>query len=313
MAKRKIQLIAGSTYTISLPKEWVKKNNLKEKDEIEIYQKENNDLIISSKSEKTKHNGEITIDIDDYLEDIDSIIFALYYRGFEKINIHSKTELKKYLRSRIRKAITHMSGTEIIYEDDKKITLRVLLDKSKIDIRQIIYRILLILESSIEDMTNHLDISEIRVNENEIDRLFHLANKIITLSLKDSNILESSNIKNISIIPSCLLMSKKLENIGDSIIRLAEYLYENKSSINQEKKVLIIIKDKLNEISKHILKNFKNGFKRTKEEQIKSIEQNISKIKKGFIGDKIKEIIRNLYDIEEELIVISFYANKIEE
>ena len=30
MHRRKIQLIAGTTYSISLPKEWVKKNHLKE-------------------------------------------------------------------------------------------------------------------------------------------------------------------------------------------------------------------------------------------------------------------------------------------
>ena len=35
MYRRRLQLIAGATYTVSLPKEWVLKNNLKEKCEVE--------------------------------------------------------------------------------------------------------------------------------------------------------------------------------------------------------------------------------------------------------------------------------------
>ena len=42
MERRKIQLIANSTYTLSLPKYWIKENNLKEKDEIMIYEQNNN-------------------------------------------------------------------------------------------------------------------------------------------------------------------------------------------------------------------------------------------------------------------------------
>ena len=30
MQRRKIQLIAGTTYSVSLPKDWIRKNNLKE-------------------------------------------------------------------------------------------------------------------------------------------------------------------------------------------------------------------------------------------------------------------------------------------
>jgi len=47
MHRRKIQLIAGTTYSVSLPKEWVRKNNLKEKNEILFYEKNDRTLVIS--------------------------------------------------------------------------------------------------------------------------------------------------------------------------------------------------------------------------------------------------------------------------
>ena len=48
MERRKIQLIAGSTYTVSLPKSWVIKNNLKEKSQISITENNDRTLVLSS-------------------------------------------------------------------------------------------------------------------------------------------------------------------------------------------------------------------------------------------------------------------------
>ena len=228
MHRRKIQLIAGTTYSVSLPKEWVRKNNLKEKNEILFYEKNDRTLVISPYAIEGKKLNEISLDIDKYISAIDQILFAVYYLGIENISLFSKKELTKDVKSRIRKTITHMSGTEITYEDKQKITMKVLLDKSKVEIFQVLYRISLIIESSILNILEQLNINEIRINENEIDRLYHLTAKIVSLSLTDSNILYSSKIKNISLIPAYFLISKRLENIGDNINHLSEHLHKNK-------------------------------------------------------------------------------------
>ncbi|MCD6398981.1 MAG: hypothetical protein J7L08_03605, partial [Candidatus Aenigmarchaeota archaeon] len=149
MERRKIQLIAGTTYSVSLPKKWIKKNKLKEQDELIISEKNDKTLSILSASEEIGEISEITLNIDDYMENIDQILFAVYYLGIETINIVSKNILKKEDKKKIRKTLTHMSGTEISYEDKQKMTIKVLLDISKTDIKQILYRLYLIIESSI--------------------------------------------------------------------------------------------------------------------------------------------------------------------
>ncbi|MBU1604737.1 MAG: AbrB/MazE/SpoVT family DNA-binding domain-containing protein, partial [Nanoarchaeota archaeon] len=246
MHKRKIQLIAGTTYTVSLPKEWVRKNNLKEKNEILLHEKNDRTLIISPHSIEGKKLNEISLNIDEYAPNIDQILFAVYYLGIENISLFSKKELTKDVKSRIRKTIRHMSGTEINYEDKQKITIKVLLDKSKVDITQVFYRISLIIESSISNILEQLDINEIRINENEIDRLYHLIAKIVSLSLIDSNILYSSKIRNVSLIPAYFLIGKKLENIGDNINHLSEYLHKSKINFENKKEILNFIKIELN-------------------------------------------------------------------
>src|SRR3989338_3917742 len=93
--RRKIQLIAGTTYSLSLPKEWVKKNKLKEKNEVVVIEKNDRTLVVSPDSIEEKELNDISLNIDNYTDNIDQILFALYYLGIENINFFSKKELIK--------------------------------------------------------------------------------------------------------------------------------------------------------------------------------------------------------------------------
>ena len=283
MHRRKIQLIAGTTYSVSLPKEWIRKNNLKEKNEILFYEKNDRTLVISPHAIERKKLNEISLDIDKYISNIDQILFAVYYLGIENISLFSKKELTTDVKSRIRKTITHMSGTEISYEDKQRITLNVLLDKSKVEIFQVLFRISLIIESSISNILEQLNINEIRINENEIDRLYHLTAKIVSLSLIDSNILYSSKIKNVSLIPAYFLISKRLENIGDNINHLSEYLHKTKVKFENKEEILNFVKMELNRSISYIMSKPSKIFQKIKELELKNYNSYID-----FLAEKLE-------------------------
>src|SRR3989344_5952886 len=124
MERRKIQLIAGTTYTISLPKEWVKKNGLKEKSEISILEKNDRQLLLSPFSFESKKPVEMSLDIDEHLDNIDQIMFAVYYLGIDSINLYSNKALTKQTESKIRRALMNMSGAEITHQDKHKIAIK---------------------------------------------------------------------------------------------------------------------------------------------------------------------------------------------
>ncbi len=311
MHKRKIQLIAGTTYTVSLPKEWIRKNNLKEKNEIFLYEKNDRTLILSPNSIEGKKLDEISLNIDEYTSNIDQVLFAVYYLGIENINLFSKKEITKEVKAKIRKTITHMSGTEISYEDKEKITIKVLLDKSKVDITQLVYRISLIIESSISNILEQLDINEIRINENEIDRLYHLIAKMVSLSLIDSNVLYSSKIRNVSLIPAYFLIAKRLENIGDNINHLSEYLHKTKVNFENKKEILNFIKNEFDRSIKYIMSCSSKIFEKINVKNLKMINYSISKLKNKTIQNYLEDIIRYIVDIEEEIVNISFYKQLI--
>ena len=307
METRKIQLIAGTTYSISLPKDWVKKHNLKEKNELVLYEANDRSLILTPHHAATKKSNDINLNIDDYLNNIEQILFSVYYLGIENINLFSKKGIPKDAEIKIRKTLAHMSGTEITYEDKNNIKIKVFLDKSKIDILQVIYRIILIIESSIASLLEEFNIEEIRMNENEIDRLYHLISKIISLSLTDAGILQSSNINYCSLIPSYFLIGKKLENIADNINHISEHLNSSKVKFEHSKEILLFIKEEMDKCAAAIMGKKSNVFEKLSLEKIKSINSIVLGIKDKFILNYIDDIIRYTIDVEEEIVIISFY------
>ena len=305
MERRRIQLIAGTTYSVSLPKEWVKKNNLKEKNEIIFHEGNDRTLILSSHLSESKKYKDITLNIDDYLGNIEQILFSVYYLGFENISLFSKKEITKDAETKIRKALSNMSGTEIAYEDKNSIKIKVLLDKAKIDLLQVIYRIILIIESSIESLMGSFNIEEIRMNENEIDRLYHLISKIVSLSLTDSAILLSSNIKYASLIPSYFLIGKKLENIADNINLISESL--NSGKFEHSKEILQFTRESMDRCAKALIGKKDKVFEKTKADRLNHVNSLISGIKDKSVLNYMDDIVRYIVDVEEEIVIISFY------
>lgn len=312
MIRRKIQLIAGTTYTISLPKEWVKKNNLKEQNEVMMYEGDNNSLTISPEIIEKKDLEKFSINIDKYLENIDQILFAIYYLGVEDITIFSKKEFTKEVKARVRKTLTHMSGTEIAYEDKEKMVIKVLLDKTKVDTIQILYRISLIIDSTILNMLGEdVDIREIRINEAEIDRLYHLIAKMISISLRDTSILQSSNIKNVTIIPSYFLISKRLENLADNLANISEYISKKKIDYEHKKEILTFIKKELSRTISYLMSRPYEIFAKVAPEIKYKIRDQVSAISNKTISNLFEDAVRYVIDIEEEIVNMSFYNQLI--
>lgn len=262
-------------------------------------------MIILSEFQDNPDIKSISLNIDDYIKVIDQILFSLYYLGTETITLFSNNKFPKDIKATIREKVSKMSGTEITFEDDSKITIKVLLDKSKININQVIYRIYLIIDSSLINIENSTGLSEIRLNEAEIDRLYHLIAKIISLSLSDQNVLNSCGIKNISLVLPYFLMSKKLENIADNILHMGEYMSKKKIEIKKE--IINDIREELKRCIHYLLKK-SNKFQKIDSKSVDKIRKKISSIGSNKIEHYLHDILRYVLDIGDEIVNISFYT-----
>lgn len=312
MERRKIQLIAGTSYSVTLPKDWIKRNNLRKKNEVLIYEKNDGSLTISPTLVEGRTLTDFSLNVDDIRTGMDQLLFITYYLGFENITLYSKKGLTKDIRAIIRNATTYMVGTEITYEDENKIIIKVLLDKSKINIVQVLYRISLIIDASIVGILEGINTKEMELNETEVDRLYHLTAKIIKSSLNDLNILNSSGIKNISFVPSYLRISKRLENIQDRLYQLSNYRWSKKNVLKNNINVFQFIRKELSR-SMHYLLKPTGIFVKVANEDVNAVKKATQKIKDITVENYLRDIIIYMGNIHEETVNISYYQKLIDD
>ncbi|MEM0202337.1 MAG: phosphate uptake regulator PhoU [Archaeoglobaceae archaeon] len=177
---RKLQLIGGSSYMVSLPKDWVKKNNLKQGDEI-VLDIENSVIMLYPKGFKEDirvSKVEIS-DLRRYDEKfLRRFIYALYIQGVDEIRIVDK-KLNPRLVAKISEIVKSLIGMEIIDASDK-VVLKCL-TVTDFDVYGVVRRMTQIVVTMMEtliDAIRNRDFSSLRELKNledDTDRLYLLA------------------------------------------------------------------------------------------------------------------------------------------
>ena len=307
MYHRKLQLVAGTTYTLSLPKEWIVKNHLREQQELMISEQEDGSLLVAKEQLSTLPSTSIALNVGALTDTLENILLELYYLGFETIELYASAKLSTDAKSKIRRMRQCLSGAEITHADNHKMVLKILLDRTKIDMVQLLYRVSLIIDQSLQNLQENQDMEELDINEQEIDRLYHLINKILYLSLQDSALLNSSKIKDIHWIPSYILIAKKLENMGDEIYQLGIHCKNTAKKSSLSPKIIEYFRKNLNRSIHHILSDYPSGFTSLEKSEREEINHQIHNLKDSLIREHLAYCLRFLIDIEDKIIHISFH------
>ncbi|MEM3698690.1 MAG: phosphate uptake regulator PhoU [Archaeoglobaceae archaeon] len=177
---RKLQLIGGSSYMVSLPKDWVKKNNLKQGDEI-VLNIENSVIMLYPKGFKEDirvSRVEIS-DLRRYDEKfLRRFIYALYIQGVDEIRIVDK-KLNPRLVAKISEIVKSLIGMEIIDASDK-VVLKCL-TVTDFDVYGVVKRMTQIVVTMMETLIDAIrsrdfsGLRELKNLEDDTDRLYLLA------------------------------------------------------------------------------------------------------------------------------------------
>ncbi|MDA3836512.1 MAG: hypothetical protein PF542_02720 [Nanoarchaeota archaeon] len=307
--KRKLQIIAGSTYSLSLPKDWVTGMQMQRGQELVLSELQDGNLLVSP-GEMEVSEDKISVVIEHHIGSIGRILTSLYHYGYNLIDFVSNKEITNEARVEVRKQLANLSGAEIIDEEKRKISIRVMFDEDKVNIYQLLYRMDLIIEASIENLISHFDFEEIKVNEDEVDRLYHLSSKIITSSLKDRKILLSSEIKYLKIVPSLFLIAKKLENMSDNLKKLGNLVENEGVKLDKALVVLKIINEEVNKSILYLMGKQKKNFEKISFEDKEKIKTEITNIKTGSVKIYIERLFGFMRSVQGEVAMIAFY-NKL--
>ncbi|MDD3247385.1 MAG: phosphate uptake regulator PhoU [Methanosarcina sp.] len=245
METRKVQQTGGSTYIISLPKQWAEKVGIKTGMRVSIQAQPDGKLLIDpileGRTIKTKK-----IDVTGYeAKALERDIIAAYLYGYDRMEFSSKRILAEQ-KQVIRKVCYKLIGPEIIEESSNCVVMQDLLNPNELHIKKGLHRMFLITGSMQKDAiralktVDHdlaLDVSQ---RDDEVDRLFLLISKQFRSVLCGGKMPDSSE-TSIEEYHDFRMAATPLERIADHSQRIANVASKIKEPIRED--VMDVIED----------------------------------------------------------------------
>jgi len=232
---RRLQRI-GSSILVSLPKEWVVANNLDKGSEVEIETGQDSISISANKEVRPTKKLVISYPLPKE-ENIVADITGAYLLGFDIIEINSKSIIPSKDREEIRNSMRRLVGMEIIEEDASHINMQFLLDATTLNPEKILKRMSSIAIGMYDDVSNGLisddksNLQSLSKRDVEVNRQYFLLVRLIRSTLVDKRLANVFNLENIDVL-DYRVAANILENAGDSIVELSNFIYN--SSLSKE-------------------------------------------------------------------------------
>ncbi len=297
---RRLQRI-GSSILVSLPKEWVVANNLDKSNEVEL--ETGQDTISISANKEMRPTKELVISYPlPKDENIVADITGAYLLGYDIIQITSKSIIPGEDREKIRNSMRRLVGMEIIEEDASNINMQFLLDATTLNPEKILKRISSIALGMYDDVSNGLilddksNLQTLSKRDVEVNRQYFLLVRLIRSTLVDKKLANVFNLENIDIL-DYRVAANLLENAGDTIVELANFIYNSSLSNEHLKKIFDIVQN-FNILAEKSIDAFTKPDRRLAIEAIslhKKYQENLSKLRTT-IGNK-KQIPIDLLDL----------------
>jgi len=243
---RRLQKI-GSTILVSLPKEWVDSNNLDKSSQVELETGPDNISISANKEIRLTKDLVISYPLPKD-ENIVADITGAYLLGYDIIQINSKSIIPGEDREKIRNSMRRLVGMEIIEEDSSKINMQFLLDTRTLNPEKILKRMSSIALGMYNDVTSGL-VSEDKSNlktlakrDVEVNRQYFLLVRLIRSTLVDKRLANVFNLENIDVL-DYRVAANLLENAGDTIVELADFIYNSSLSKDLLKKTFLVVQN----------------------------------------------------------------------
>jgi phosphate uptake regulator len=225
---RKVQKTGGSSFIISLPKEWINKHGINAKDTVGVLSQPDGTLLVTPYMSSEKIVKEKIFDIDE-INDSDflfRLLIGAYIMGYTIIEIRSAKKLKSGIRDTIIDFSNITIGTEIIEESDNKIIIKDLVDPTEMPFEKTIRRMYVNANSMHEDALKALKTGDIKLAEkvieidDEIDKLNWLIERQAHIVLRDIILCQKLNIT-LEDASNYKFISRFLERIGDHAVKIA--------------------------------------------------------------------------------------------
>jgi Phosphate uptake regulator len=228
METRKVQVTGGSTYTVSLPKDWATANNVSSGTTVEFHAEEEM-LLLTPQREEGRTKGEL--DISGLAgEELQRAVMTMYVSGFDVITL-STDQMTAGQRRTVRDATQGLVGLEVIEEMPEKMVLQDLLDSSELSIENAVNRMHLVSLTMLSDAVEALVTDDSQLandvieRDDDVDRLWFMTSRVFRTVLRNPTAANEIGFPRETIY-DLQSSGRQLERIADHATKIAELSLE---------------------------------------------------------------------------------------
>jgi phosphate uptake regulator len=224
METRKVQVTGGSTFTVSIPKEWARDNDVTAGDRVEFFPDEDALLLTPRRADEPTRGH---LDVSRFEgENLTRAVMAMYVSGFDVLEL-SAERITTEQRRAIRTATQSLVGLEVLEETSSEVVIRDLLDSSELSIHNAVSRMRLIALSMLEDAVTALledddDIArDVIERDDDVDRLWFVVARIFRTTLRSPQAAQELGVSREECFDAHS-SARQLERVADHAAKIAQ-------------------------------------------------------------------------------------------
>ncbi len=244
---RKLIKFGNSSYVVSVPNNWIKKNKLEKGQTISVEENSNNELVFSVFSKEKKiEKKEISINVDGKtISRIKREIIGAYIKNYNSIILNGK-DISSYEEG-VKNIIHNLMALEIIDHSSNRIVTKDFLDFEEVTFNEIVRKVDNITRSMFADikMVAKKDYAtSIDNRDEEVNRLVYLIMRALRFNIDNprSNFTYKNKINTVEILDIWDLVIS-IEKVADSIKRTARKFSHIKSNPRIINPLMVIFKE----------------------------------------------------------------------
>ncbi|MBU2640090.1 MAG: phosphate uptake regulator PhoU [Nanoarchaeota archaeon] len=259
---RKLIKFGNSSYIISVPNLWLKKNNLRKGDVVCVEEDGDSRLILTSTGGSKKEERGALININNKSEErIKEEVYRVYTDGADFIKLSG--ENLNDVNEGIRKTMNNLLAVEIVEQTNNTMVAKNFLNVEDVKIKDVIRRIDTILRSMFTDSVECLDkknSESIALRDGDVNRLCYMLLRVLKIGMRDPEVSKKIGVSGTELLHVWFIVTN-LETIGDEVKRISRFLNGVKFTKKQKEELRILYSD----IEKAYLDVMKAYYKNDKE------------------------------------------------
>ena len=306
---RRMQLSGGSTYIISLPKNWIEELKIKVGETITIVKNSNQSLTLFPRERDDDMRKKTAVIYSSQKDSGDSVkrkIIAAYLAGYKTIQIKTKGMKIPSEHSRSVRELVHSSmiGTEIVESSSEVMTIQILTRLPELSFETALKRMYLMATNMVKESIESLEEGDIaHANEvvnmdDEVDRFGFYIRRNLVLAVGNENILQNMGLKRPSDCLEYRTIVSKIERIGDHASLIAKRIKFMEENIDPK------IINKIKKLSEKALEVFEESITAVQNHDFQKGENVAEKISK--VIEEEKEIMSKIKEDEKNSTIVRF-------